>query len=72
MKRFLVFAVAILVLAAGGVYFTAETVILPKQEKVWRALLDDLPYGLKADFEDVDFGRGGLRLSIGEIGRAHV
>lgn len=65
MKRFLVSVVALVVLAAGGIYFTAETVILPKQEKVWRALLEDLPYGLKADFEDVEFSFVGLRLSIG-------
>lgn len=57
--------IALLLLGGGGVYFTAETVILPKQEKVWRALLADLPFGLKADFKDVDFEVVGLRLSIG-------
>ena len=57
--------IALLLLGGGGVYFTAETVVLPKQEKVWRGLLADLPYGLKADFKDVDFSLVGLRLSIG-------
>ncbi len=65
MKRFLLLVIAVLVLVAGGIYFTAETVILPKQEKVWRALLEDLPYGLQADFEDVDFKFVGLQLSVG-------
>lgn len=57
--------IALLLLGGGGVYFTAETVVLPKQEKVWRALLSDLPWGLEADFTDVDFEAAGLRLSIG-------
>lgn len=65
MKRFLVFVVALLAIVSGGVYFTAETVILPKQEEVWRTLLKDLPYGLEADFEDVDFRLMDLSLSIG-------
>lgn len=65
MKRFLLLVVAVLVLVVGGIYFTAETVILPKQEKVWRALLEDLPYGLQADFGEVDFEFVGLRLSVG-------
>lgn len=65
MKRFLLAVIALTLLGAGGIYFAAETVILPKQEKVWRELLTDLPYGLEADFEDVDFELVGLRLSIG-------
>lgn len=65
MKRFLLAVIALTLLSAGGIYFAAETVILPKQEKIWRDLLEDLPYGLEADFEDVEFERVGLRLSIG-------
>lgn len=65
MKRFLIFIVALSALVSGGVYFTAETIILPKQEAVWRTLLEDLPWGLQADFEDVDFELIGLRLSVG-------
>lgn len=65
MKRFLLAVIALTLLSAGGIYFAAETVILPKQEKIWRALLTDLPHGLEADFEDVDFELVGLRLSIG-------
>lgn len=65
MKRFLLAVIALTLLGAGGIYFAAETVILPKQEKVWRGLLADLPYGLEADFEDIEFELVGLRLSIG-------
>lgn len=65
MKRLLLIVIALALLGAGGVYFAAETIILPKQEKIWRGLLEDLPYGLEADFEDVEFELVGLRLSIG-------
>lgn len=65
MKRILVVVIALALLGTGGIYFTAETVVLPKQEKVWRDLLTDLPYGLKADFKDVEFDFVGQRLSIG-------
>lgn len=63
MKKFLTTIIVLAVLVGGGTWAGAEFYLLPKQEKVWRELLADLPEPIKADFDDLDFSLIGMRLT---------
>lgn len=67
MKKLLGFIIVLGVIVVGGTYAAAEFYFLPKQEKVWRELLADLPQGTEADFEDLDFAMMGMKMSINDV-----